>query len=109
MIPGSAKSGLRPLAQRCIKLNGANSSLERKELTALPRQLTKSFLEQLEREHGGTLVHACCKCDNNSALDSNALILVNEECAIHGQYWHRLMIREADGSLKLAMPLDKNR
>jgi hypothetical protein len=78
-------------------------------LTALPRQLTKSFLEQLEREHGAALVHVCCKCDNNSALDSNALILVNEECAIHGRSWHRLMLSQSDGSLILAMPLDKNR
>ena len=78
-------------------------------VNALPRQLTKLFLEQLEREHGTTLVHVCCKCDDDSALDSNALILVNEECPTHGQSWHRLMIREADGSLRLAMPLDKKR
>jgi hypothetical protein len=75
----------------------------------LPLQLTKSFLEQLEREHGAALVHVCCKCDPNSALDSNALILVNEECAIHGRSWHRLMLSQPDGSLVLALPLDKNR
>jgi hypothetical protein len=75
----------------------------------MPRQLTKAFLEELERKLGGALVHVCCKCDNNSALDSNALILVNEECPTHGRSWHRLMMRQADGSLILAIPLDKNR
>ena len=95
--------------KRCIKLNRAHPPRLRRALTALPRQLTKLFLEQLEREHGATLVHVCCKCDNNSALDSNALIFVNEECATHGRSWHRLMIRQSDGSLILAMPLDKNR
>jgi hypothetical protein len=55
------------------------------------------------------LIHVCCKCDSNSALDSNALILVNEKCATHGQSWHRLMISQPDGSLILAMPLDKSR
>jgi hypothetical protein len=63
----------------------------------------------LERQHGATLVHICCKCDNNTVLDSNALILVNEECAIHGQSWHRLMLSQPDGSLILALPLNKNR
>jgi hypothetical protein len=90
-------------------LNSANFPRVREALTALPRQLTKLFLEQLEREHGGILVHVCCKCDTNNALDSNALILVNEECSTHGQSWHRVMIRQADGSLILAMPLDKTR
>jgi hypothetical protein len=75
----------------------------------MPRQLTKAFLDQLEREHGGSIIHVCCKCDENSALDSNALILVNEECATHGQSWHRLMLRTPNGSLVLAIPLDKTR
>jgi hypothetical protein len=75
----------------------------------VPRQLTEAFLEQLEREHGATLVHVCCKCDINPALDSNALILVNEECGVHGRSWHRLMLKQADESLTLAIPLDKNR
>jgi hypothetical protein len=81
----------------------------RRALTALPQQLTKAFLEQLEREHGASLVHVCCMCDHDKALDSNALILVNEECPTHGRSWHRLMIKHIDGSLVLAMPLDKNR
>jgi|HubBroStandDraft_4_1064222.scaffolds.fasta_scaffold289002_2 hypothetical protein len=72
-------------------------------------KLAKSFLEQLEREHGPILVHVCCICEPDSALDSNALILFNEECPIHGRSWHRLMARQPDGSLKLAMPLDKLR
>jgi hypothetical protein len=75
----------------------------------VPRQLTKEFLEQLERKHGASIVHVCCKCDENQALDSNALILVNEECPIHGRSWHRLMLKQADGSLTLAIPLDKTR
>jgi hypothetical protein len=74
----------------------------------VPRQLTQAFLEQLEREHGAALVHVCCKCDNSPALDSNALILVNEVCATHGQSWHRLMMHQPDGSYILAIPLDKN-
>jgi hypothetical protein len=75
----------------------------------VPRQLTQAFLDQLEREHGAKLVHVCCECEPNRALDSNALILVNEECAVHGRSWHRLMMKMPDGSLKLAIPLDKNR
>ena len=73
----------------------------------LPRQLTQAFLEQLEREHGGSMVHVCCECDNDRALDSNALILLNEECPTHGRSWHRLMLKQPDGSLTLAMPLSK--
>ena len=75
----------------------------------MPKQLAKSFLEQLEREHGAELVSVCCKCEKDPALDSNALILLNEDCATHGRSWHRLMIRQADGSLVLALPLDKDR
>ena len=69
----------------------------------------KSFLEQLEREHGSPLLHICCKCENNTDLDSNALVLFNEECPTHGRSWHRLMAKQPDGSLKLALPLDKLR
>ena len=75
----------------------------------LPQHLTKAFLEKLELEHGAILIHACCKCEPDSALDSNALILVNEECPTHGRSWHRLMISQPDGSHILAIPLDKNR
>jgi hypothetical protein len=75
----------------------------------MPRKLTQAFLDQLEREHGAKLVHVCCKCDVNPTLDSNALILVNEECAIHDRSWHRLMMRQSDGELILAMPLNKTR
>jgi hypothetical protein len=75
----------------------------------VPQQLTKSFLEQLENQHGAKLIHVCCKCDDNSALDSNALLLMNEECPTHGRSWHRLMVSQPDGSLILALPLDKNR
>jgi hypothetical protein len=75
----------------------------------MPQQLTKAFLEQLEREHGAILVHVCCECDNNHTLDSNALILVNEECPTHGRTWHRLMMRKSDGSLILAIPINKGR
>jgi len=75
----------------------------------VPRQLTQAFLDQLEREHGATLIHVCCKCEPDKALDSNALILINETCPIHRRSWHRLMMKTPDGSLKLAMPLDKIR
>jgi hypothetical protein len=80
-----------------------------KEGSQLPRQLAKAFLEQLEREHGHVLIHVCCQCDSNHALDSNALILVNEICVSHGLSWHRLMMKRADGSVILAIPLDKDR
>jgi hypothetical protein len=69
----------------------------------------RSFIEQLEREHGAVLKHICCECEKNEELDSNALILFNEHCSTHGNSWHRLMMAQADGSLILAMPLDKNR
>jgi hypothetical protein len=69
----------------------------------------KSFLEQLEREHGATLAYICCRCEDNRELDSNVLILFNRECPVHGRSWHRLMVRQPDGSLKLALPLDKQR
>jgi hypothetical protein len=72
-------------------------------------KLAKSFLENLEREHGAILVHVCCQCEPNCELDSNALILFNEECQSHGRCWHRLMMKQPDGSLKLALPLDKFR
>jgi hypothetical protein len=75
----------------------------------MPHQLTRAFLDQLEREHGASLVHVCCKCDVNPTLDSNALILINEECPTHRQSWHRLMMKTPDGSLVLALPLDKIR
>lgn len=75
----------------------------------MPRQLTKAFLEDLERKHGATLSHVCCRCDRDLALDSNTMILVNEECPTHGDSWHRLMLKHSDGSLTLAMPLHKNR
>jgi hypothetical protein len=71
-------------------------------------RLAKSFLEQVEHEYGASLVHVCCKCEPNGALDSNALILFNEKCPTHGYSWHRLMMRQPDGSVKLAMPLDKH-
>jgi hypothetical protein len=92
-----------------IKSNGANPACARRALSGVPRQLTKAFFEQLERKLGGSLVHVCCKCNDNSALDSNALILVNEDCATLGRSWHRLMMRQPDDSLVLAIPLDKNR
>jgi hypothetical protein len=72
-------------------------------------RVAQSFLEQLERDYGAALVHVCCKCEEDRALESNALLLFNEDCAIHGRSWHRLMMRQPDGSLTLAMPLDKNR
>ena len=72
-------------------------------------RMARSFLEQLEREYGASLVHVCCQCEPDKALDSNALILFNEECHIHGNSWHRLMMRQPDGSLTLAMRLDKRR
>jgi len=75
----------------------------------VPQQLTKAFLEELEREHGAKLVHVCCKCDGEPALDSNSLILINEECPTHGRSWHRLMLKQPDGSLMMAMPLNKNK
>lgn len=75
----------------------------------MPRQLTKAFLEELENKLGGALIHVCCKCDIDLILDSNAMILVNEDCTTHGRSWHRLMIRQPDGSLLLAIPLDKGR
>jgi hypothetical protein len=74
----------------------------------MPRQLTTAFLEELERKHGATLIHVCCKCEIDYRLDSNALILVNETCLTHGDSWHRLMMKHSDGSLTLAMPLHKN-
>lgn len=70
-------------------------------------RLAKSFLEQLEREHGATLIHICCKCDGKPAEDSKALLLFNEKCPIHGDSWHRLMKKLPDGSLEQAMPLTR--
>jgi hypothetical protein len=68
-------------------------------------KIATSFIEQLERDHGATIVHVCCKCDGNIQLDSKARLLFNEECQTHGNSWHRLMIQQHDGSLKQAMPL----
>jgi hypothetical protein len=68
-------------------------------------RLAKSFLEQLEREHGAILIHICCKCDGKPAEDAKALLLFNEKCPIHGDAWHRLMKKLPDGSYEQAMPL----
>jgi hypothetical protein len=62
-----------------------------------------------EHDYGTALVHVCCKCEDDLILDSNALILFNEHCLTHGNSWHRLMMTQPDGSLILAMPIDKNR
>jgi hypothetical protein len=66
---------------------------------------TKAFIEQLEREHGATHVHICCECDGQPNVDSKTRLLFNEECPTHGRAWHRLMIRQPNGSLVHAMPL----
>jgi hypothetical protein len=53
----------------CVKLNGAHPPRLRSTLIVMPlSKLAKSFLEQLEREHGAILVHICCKCEPDSAL-----------------------------------------
>jgi hypothetical protein len=69
--------------------------------------LTKRFLDQLQRESGGTLVHVCCLCDPKPDLDKKSLILFNESCPVHGDTWHRLMVRHDGGRLELAAKLKK--
>jgi uncharacterized protein YcfL len=66
-------------------------------------------MDQLEREHGGSLVYVCCACAQQSEIDHNAMVLFNRTCPTHGITWHRLMLTDHDGSMRLAMPLDSER
>jgi len=61
-----------------------SSSTEKSAILRLS-PVTQAFVDQLARDTGATLVFVCCKCDPRPALDSNALMLFNEECSAHGR------------------------
>ena len=50
-------------------------------------------------------VWVCCRCEPDAKLDENTIALMNKTCPIHGQAWHRKMVRDESGKLRLAMPI----
>lgn len=52
------------------------------------------------------IFYQCCTCFSDPVLDSNALVLYNRECSAHGSVWHREMIRDEQGRMRLRFPLD---
>lgn len=50
--------------------------------------------------------YVCWHCVPGTELDRDALVLFRRECHKHGPCWHRKMVRHADGSLALAIPLE---
>jgi hypothetical protein len=54
------------------------------------------------------VVYVCCVCESDAELDRNALILLNRECPTHGPVWHREMICDEAGMLRLRYSIDQN-
>jgi len=52
-------------------------------------------------------IFVCCRCVPDDRLDSDALFLLRQQCPQHGLRWHRKMLRDASGKMRLAVPLRK--
>ena len=52
-------------------------------------------------------IFVCCRCVPDERLDNDALFLMRHPCSHHGLTWHRKMIRDASGKMRLAVPLRK--
>jgi len=52
-------------------------------------------------------VFVCCRCVPDDRLDNEATFLLRQRCPQHGSTWHRKMMRDASGKMRLAVPLHK--
>lgn len=49
-------------------------------------------------------IYECCACSANKSLAEEATLLERRTCPVHGEMWHVLMKRAADGSLEITYP-----
>lgn len=73
-----------------------------------PQQVLDTIEQVIgRRTKENRIEYLCSECHPCDELDCRSLVLYSRECPIHGTCWHRPMIRDEAGRLRLAQPVSR--